>query len=159
MGLRRKSLTALPFENSHGQCLFVGREGEHVSFGSAPPRPQWSAVSPCAGARGAGQVPMPRSPTGSCLVSEGWATTQPRTCLPPVMRWDCPWSPERPDLTLLTLPSQTPLTLLSLPASAVPACLPSRTFPGHTNVLPLSTQRQLTGLPSFLSMVPSSLFP
>lgn len=27
-----------------------------MSFGSAPPRPQWHAISPCAGARGAGQV-------------------------------------------------------------------------------------------------------
>ena len=35
MGLRHKSLTALPFENSHGRCLFVGREGERVSSVSA----------------------------------------------------------------------------------------------------------------------------
>ena len=78
------------------------------------------------GHRGWGQVPqirngwprkasMPRSLTGSCLVSEGWATTLPRISLPPVMRWavlgplkglTCPsWcSPPRLYSPLLWLP-------------------------------------------------------
>ena len=77
-------------------------------------------------------------------------------CLPTSDNVRCLWSPLWAGLPCLTccfcFPLQTPLTT-SYPVCNFSCSLPSRTFPQHTNILSLPTQRQPSRPPSFSSTV------
>ena len=105
-----------------------------------------------------GRLPCPGAPQGPAwFQKDGWPHSQE---FPSLQWWD---GTVLDPLKGLTCPSWCSLHRLHshychFPHLQCQSCHPSRTFPWHTKVLSLSTQRQLTGLPSFLSTVPSSIF-